>query len=474
MTSGLRVGIASQTPLVRMKREVPLPEPVGGAPCLLDLATLQRGLDYSVTPGGVARMVYAFLQSPSARSLHGEWAALGTGFGCDLQLGSFRLSAVNVPPEAAEAYKEFKEIVWEAINGLPPKHDAPLTDPALAGYRAGYEAWSRANTRRLLQSDAEEPFDVFYVNDWQMMPAGRMLEGKPRVMHFHAPIDRWTPSGWRDFILHHFRGFDGIVVSTRSYARHLEQAGMEMPIHQVYPWLDPREQKTPSPGAVREVAERFGVKEGDRVILSVARMDPVKAQDRLIKAFALLAPRFPDAKLVCIGNGSFSSSKTAGMGLDKGKVWRGKLEGLVAELGLKDRVVFTGHLPQADVETFYHRADVFAFPSAAEGFGLAVVEAWLAGKPAVVNPGAGISEIIRHGENSLLADSTDPRAFADALAQVLASPDGGRAMGEEARRAAWQHCDVRKSAKLVRKVLDMHASGERVKEEVAEADEAWA
>ena len=472
MSSGLRLGIASQTPLVRMKREAP-PQATGpdGA---LDLSRLQRGIDYSVTPGGVARMVHALLEAPASRDLHGEWAALGTGFGRDLSLGRFRLVAAEVPPWAAEHYKEFKEVVWEALNGLPSPVAAPLTDPALAPRREGYEAWSRANAARLLASDAEEPFDVFYVNDWQMLPAGRMLDGKPRVMHFHAPIDRWTPPGWRDFVLHHLRGFDGVVVSTRAYAHALAHMGLDVPVHQVYPWLDPRAQRPPARASVREVAARFGVREDERVVLNVARMDPVKAQDRLIRAFARLAPRFPDVKLVCVGNGSFSSSKTAGMGLSKGKVWRAKLEALVAELGLGERVVFTGHLPQVDVDAFIHRADVFAFPSVAEGFGLAVAEAWLAGKPAVVNPGAGIREIIRQGVNGMLADSADVAAFADALARVLSLPDGGKAMGEAARKTAWEHCDVRKAARTVRAVLEKHASGERPRK-VAEVDEpAWA
>lgn len=124
---------------------------------------------------------------------------------------------------------------------------------------------------------------------------------------------------------------------------------------------------------------------------------------------------------------------------------------------MEERVVFTGHLPHRLVLPAFHRADVFAFPSVAEGFGLAVAEAWLAEKPVVVDPGAGVTEIVEDGVNGVLADTGDPVAFADALARVLALPDGGAAMGEAGRRTAIAECDVRVRAAEVLEILEAHA-----------------
>lgn len=455
MNPGLRVGIASQTPLVRMTRTVEeLEDAHGPLPDPLPLDRLQRSRDYSLTPGGVGRMIGNLVLE---EDVAGEWVTLDAGFPRDLRLRGVRMSSVALDAEARARYGAAKEVVWEAINGLPPRVEAPLQDRA---FMETYGAWADVNAAALARLNALDPFDVYYVNDWQHLPQGGRLPGAPSVFHFHAPFAAWTPPGWRDLLVESMRRFDAVVVSTDTYAEALQQAGLDRPIHRVYPWLDVREGRA-SKRDVARFEEAFGIEEDDEVVLNVSRMDPVKAQDRLIRAFALVAEVRPQAKLALVGNGSFSSSKQAGIGLSKGAVWREGLERLARELGVEDRVVFTGHVDKTRHAAAFARADVFAFPSVAEGFGLAVIEAWRSGKPVVVNPGAGVSEIVREGENGLLARSADTHAFATAIVALLASPGVRERMGEVGRRTAAAFCDVRSGAATVMEILEAYAERRR-------------
>lgn len=462
MSLGLRVGIASQTPLVRMMRSLdeleaehgPLPDP-------LPLDRLRRSVDYSLTPGGVGRMIGSLL---AEGDVGGEWVTLDAGFPRDLSLGRVRFTTASLDPATLARYGAAKEVAWEAVNGLPPRLDAPRAD---ADFLDAFGSWSRANAGALARRNELDPFDVYYVNDWQHLFQGDLLPGAPTVFHFHAPVAGWTPPGWRDLLLDAMGRFDAVVVSTDAYAETLRRAGFERPVHRVYPWLDVRDGRT-TRSEVARFEEAFGIREGDEVVLNVSRMDPVKAQDRLIVAFAEVAARRPQAKLVLVGNGSFSSSKSAGIGLSKGAAWRARLERLARDLGVEDRVVFTGHVDRVRHAAAFARADVFAFPSVAEGFGLAVVEAWLAGKPVVVNPGAGVSEVVRDGENGILARSADARAFAAAIGDLLASTERRERMGEVGRRTATAVCDVRTGAAAVTEILEACAERRRPDPVVAE------
>ncbi|MEM0174052.1 MAG: glycosyltransferase family 4 protein, partial [Sulfolobaceae archaeon] len=136
---------------------------------------------------------------------------------------------------------------------------------------------------------------------------------------------------------------------------------------------------------------KFGIKSQDVVILVVGRMDPIKSQDVVIKAVKNL-----DVKLLIVGNGSFTS-KT--LGHDKSSVWLRKLYNLSKELGIENKVVFTGYVEHETLQALYQRSNVVILPSKVEGFGLTICEAWTYGKPVVVSDGAGVSELVIEGGN---------------------------------------------------------------------------
>jgi glycosyltransferase involved in cell wall biosynthesis len=141
----------------------------------------------------------------------------------------------------------------------------------------------------------------------------------------------------------------------------------------------------PAPTASREATRRrFRLPLSRPLLLNVGRLTPQKNQDVLIRALACL----PQAHLVLAGGGVKIAS----------------LRALAVMLGVDDRLHMLGALPAEDISDLYAAADLFVFPSTWETFGLAAVEAGMAGLPMVVADLPVLREVLR-------ADGCEPIAF---------------------------------------------------------------
>ncbi len=158
---------------------------------------------------------------------------------------------------------------------------------------------------------------------------------------------------------------------------------------------------------------------GDPVnILCVGRLNAAKGLHVLITAIARLAPRFPEVSLTLVGDGEERAS----------------LETLIDSLGLQQRVRFAGVVNQDHILPWYRQADIFCLPSFAEGVPVVLMEAMATGLPCVTSRITGIPELIDDGEDGLLVTAADAEALADALAQLIASPQLRHRLGIAARR----------------------------------------
>ncbi len=140
----------------------------------------------------------------------------------------------------------------------------------------------------------------------------------------------------------------------------------------------------------------------ETVLISVGRLAPEKNWDTLIRAFAKACEKHPDIRLVLIGDGAARQS----------------LETLSSELGIADRVTFTGAVPFEDIPRYLKAADIFAFASVTETQGLVTIEAMAAGLPVVAVEGPGTSDIIEHGKQGFLVKN-DPDALAKGINKLL-------------------------------------------------------
>ena len=423
--ASLSLCINTQTPLVQFLRpyQGDLLDPASRDPT--DLGTLREGVDYRFSPGGVTRMVYPLVRRLLKEGVLSDahWVALNPKAPPTVRLGAMTLHNVTIDVERMAGYGKVKEAIWSRIHELDPKerHDDLFWTEAFAEYAY----YNRSTAELIRELDQRHDFDVFYVHDFQQMPVGHMLGSlKPKIFRWHIPFDvAAIPEQWRALLTTYLDGYDVIVVSAEKYADSLQALRPQGKVVRLYPYLDPADYGQPSRAAVTATAERLGLRPRDVVALVVARMDPIKGQDLAIDAVAELAEEYPRLKLVLVGNGSFSGSAT-GLGLSKSASWREHLESLVRERHLEDRVLFTGHLPQEDLDCMYERCRFTVLPSVREGFGLVAVESWLHGKPAVVTHRAGISELIRDGVNGLLFDPERAGDLAKKMRALLADRSG--------------------------------------------------
>jgi 1,2-diacylglycerol 3-alpha-glucosyltransferase len=145
--------------------------------------------------------------------------------------------------------------------------------------------------------------------------------------------------------------------------------------------------------------------QAELVLISVGRLAPEKNWDTLLRAFAKIYAEHSDLRLVLIGDGAARQS----------------LEALTAELGIMDRVTFTGALPFEEIPRYLKAADMFAFASVTETQGLVTIEAMAAGLPVVAVDGPGTRDIVEHGKQGLLVEN-DPDALAVGLRKLLSEP----------------------------------------------------
>jgi glycosyltransferase involved in cell wall biosynthesis len=151
------------------------------------------------------------------------------------------------------------------------------------------------------------------------------------------------------------------------------------------------------------------------LLLSVARLDPLKGHRTLLEAFSHITKVRPLAVLVLVGEGAE----------------RATLEAQASTLGLTARVRFTGGL--ADVRPALASADVFVLSSDAEGMPGAVLEAMAMGLPVVATDVGGTSEALDGGSAGVLVPPRDPQALAAAVAALLDAPERRRALGARGR-----------------------------------------
>jgi starch synthase len=154
---------------------------------------------------------------------------------------------------------------------------------------------------------------------------------------------------------------------------------------------------------------------GKQVLLGIGRIDPVKNQGWVVEQAPQIFQKFPNAMLV------FAGAVTD-------EAYGENLRRRVRELGLEDRILFTGGLPPNDPRLIglLQEASVLIMPSKSETFGLVVLEAWATGTLVVSTRTSGASALVRHGENGWLFDLDHPEGFHQSLAEALSNPDAAR------------------------------------------------
>jgi glycosyltransferase involved in cell wall biosynthesis len=182
-------------------------------------------------------------------------------------------------------------------------------------------------------------------------------------------------------------------------------------------------------GSVKEKCGRdhFGLRCEDIVIGCVARFDPVKHIDALIRAFAGIEPAAADrCRLLLVGDGPEITG----------------LKRLAEDLGVGERVVFAGM--RRDIPQCLSLMDIYVQPSRFEGMPNAVLEAMAARVPVVATNVGGVSEVVEHGVTGFLVSSGDDAELSCRMTDMLLDPAMRKEMGSAGRERVKAHFSMDK------------------------------
>jgi phosphatidylinositol alpha-1,6-mannosyltransferase len=207
--------------------------------------------------------------------------------------------------------------------------------------------------------------------------------------------------------------------------------------------------KTMNPQEVMKFKAGAGLNQG-RILLTVGNVTDRKGQDIVIRALPKIIEQVPDAHYFM-----------AGLPTKEKQFAR-----LARELGVASHVHFLGQVDDDKLLGLYNSCDVFVMMSRHtvdefEGFGIAVVEAALCGKPAVVSGDSGLAEAIDDGVTGFAVPEGNERATAEAIISLLRDDTLRRRMGAAAQRRAlaqqtWVQCAQQYDA-LFRNLLETEA-----------------
>lgn len=168
-------------------------------------------------------------------------------------------------------------------------------------------------------------------------------------------------------------------------------------------WVRDPEKIAVVPNAIRPFVPEGGRIRDSQLIFSAGRFVSWKRFDSLIRAFAEVAPFYPDARLVIAGDGPL----------------RSELRSLAESSGFGRRIMFPGILDARAMASYYSAAGCFVLPSEYEGFPHVLLEAMAHGTPVVASDAGGNPEIVHHGVNGLLFPPLGDAPLRDALIAVL-------------------------------------------------------
>jgi len=153
--------------------------------------------------------------------------------------------------------------------------------------------------------------------------------------------------------------------------------------------------------AREEIRKELNLKKDDKVLISIGRLFEAKGYPYLIEAIKILKSKYPDIKLLIIGEGEEKN----------------KLETQIRGLNLEKNIFLLGR--KENVSNYLNASDIFVLASLWEGFGLAIVEAMACGLPVITTNVGGIPEIIKDKISGLLVNPKDFKILAQKIDYLL-------------------------------------------------------
>jgi phosphatidylinositol alpha-1,6-mannosyltransferase len=262
---------------------------------------------------------------------------------------------------------------------------------------------------RLLRKDSR--FDLVCCGHIRLLPMAllaKLVTGAPLLLIIYG-VDAWEPI--KNRITRYFLPKVDFIVSISEITQqrflqwsHLTQTPyfiLPNAVIQSYYGVGPK---------LQALVERYGLS-GKTVLMTLGRLnaeEKYKGFDEVLGLLPGLAKEIPDIAYVIVGDGDD----------------RPRLEAKARSLGVGDRVVFAGFIPEAEKADHYRLADAFVMPGRGEGFGFVFLEALACGIPVLGSTLDGSREALRGGDLGILVDPDRPEDIQAGILEALKRPRG--------------------------------------------------
>ncbi len=248
-----------------------------------------------------------------------------------------------------------------------------------------------------------EEFDVIHAHDWMTYPAGvgvAAITGKPLVVHIHSTeFDR---SGEHVNQMVYDIEREGMqrankVIAVSHYTRSVVISRYGIPgdkIDVVYNGVERSGVWSTTPETIRRE---------EKIVLFLGRITMQKGPEYFLQAAKKVLDVMDNVKFVMAGSGDLMYRSVE----------------LAAQLGIGNKVLFTGFLRGDDVRRIFRMADLYVMPSVSEPFGIAPLEALDNDVPVIISKTSGVSEVLHH---ALKVDFWDVNEMANKIVAVLKYP----------------------------------------------------
>jgi glycosyltransferase involved in cell wall biosynthesis len=168
----------------------------------------------------------------------------------------------------------------------------------------------------------------------------------------------------------------------------------------------------------RKCREQVDLRDNEKAILYVGRLEPVKNVESLLIAFAKIQEKFRDARLLLVGTGTEMR----------------RLTRIAAQMHIDHFTKFIGEVSPREVPRYMVAADVFVLPSISEGSPNVILEALAAGVPILASNVGGVPDLITHGREGFLFKAGDVAQMVELLALMLRDSQLRRKMSREGKK----------------------------------------
>lgn len=243
----------------------------------------------------------------------------------------------------------------------------------------------------------KEKHDIIHAHDWMTYEAGinaKKISGKPLIVHLHATEFDRTGGNPDPRISHiEWQGLHAAdkIITNSNYSKQniLKHYKIKPEKIEIVHW-----------GIDEKPQPKYEIEKDEKTVLFLGRMTIQKGPDYFIETAKKVLEHEPNTRFIIAGDGDMLP----------------RIINRAAELGISDKITFTGALRGEEVHKAFQKADLYVMPSVSEPFGLVALESLKNGTPILISKQSGVSEVVKH---ALKTDFWDIKEMTNKIVAIL-------------------------------------------------------